>query len=97
MTVVNFDQTVIDDDGLDLFNMTAGNCTLYRHVFNELHDQSGFVFHDATDTHDALGKNYTYIQIRLKPVNGGPFETPYTITCSDLTIPKTIDLEAPSA
>jgi hypothetical protein len=97
MTIVNFDQTVINDDGLDLFNMTADNCTLYRHVFNEQHDQSGFVFQDATDTHDALGKNYTYIQIRLKPVNGGPFETPYTITCSDLTIPKTIDLEAPSA
>lgn len=43
---------------------------------------------------DALNVVFTEVELALKPVTGGPFETPIEITVSDLMVPKTIDLEA---
>lgn len=42
----------------------------------------------------ALNEHPTHVQLALKPVTGGPFETNVAITVSKLVVPKQIDLEA---
>lgn len=43
---------------------------------------------------EALNAAHTEVELALKPVTGGPFETLIEIEVSDLMVPKTIDLEA---
>lgn len=43
---------------------------------------------------DALNAQFTEVQLALVPLTGGPYETLFPITVSDLMVPKTIDLEA---
>lgn len=44
----------------------------------------------------ALNAMPTKVDIRLKSLEGGPFETDYALEVSGLMVPKLIDLEAPS-
>ena len=97
MTISNFDETAINDDGLDLFAMTRASCVIAKTVRNTASVQAGYLYASSSDTNTALSDLATRLSVRLRPVNGGPFETLYTITCSELVVPKTIDLEAPSA
>ncbi len=97
MTITNFDGMTVDDDGLNLFSMTLANCLLEKTITNDAGDQSDCIRPNPTDTYNALTAKATRIGVRLVPVNGGPFETSFDITCSDLALPKTIDLEAASS
>lgn len=96
MTISNIDEIAVNDDGLDLFNMTAATCVLEKTVTNTSSSQQSYIFPSSSDTYAALTEHPTRIGVRLKPVNGGPFETFYEISSSDLVVPKTIDLEAAS-
>jgi hypothetical protein len=51
-------------------------------------------FGTAQEAIDALNLHFTEVELSLKPVTGGPFETPYELVVSDLMVPQTIDLEA---
>lgn len=52
---------------------------------------------DAQTVVDALNQVFTEIDLKLKPLNTGPFETDFAITVSELMVPKTIDLAAASS
>jgi hypothetical protein len=97
MTITAFDETEVNDDGLNLFDMTLARCLIEKTVTNDADDQADCIRSDPEDTNAALEAKATRLRVRLVPVNGGPFETAYSITCSDLSVPKTIDLEAASA
>lgn len=90
----DYDDTEIQDDGLSLDNMNARTCVLSTTIINPASDQLQHIFFSQTDTNTALTENPTQVAVDLKPLTGGPFETPYNITCSTLVVPKTIDLEA---
>lgn len=89
-----FDETAANDDGIDLFNMTAATCLLNKSVVNDASDQLMYISGNATDTNTGLTEHCTKLTVELRPVVGGPFETDFEITCSDLVLPKLIDLEA---
>ena len=97
LTVSNFDGIVPDDDGLDLFNMTPATTILSTTITNPASVQKDYVYKNSQDTNSALTKYPTKIAVSYRPVKGGPFRTEYEIDCSTLVVPKTIDLEAPSA
>lgn len=98
MVVTAVDQTVINDDGLDLYNMTRRYCVLSQTATMVASEQVGELKPQSIeDTYFSLFRNPTRYRIELRPVTGGPFETHYAISCSDLSVPRNIDLEAPSA
>jgi hypothetical protein len=92
---------VIDDDGVDFFNMTPDNILLEPiTITNGLFDQQALI-EAATDPGitdpDPIGAwrdAPTRPRVKLKPVAGGAFLTEYQVTTSNLVIPKMIDLEA---
>ena len=88
---------VVDDDGLDLFNMTPATTVVSNTVTYPASAQNTFLSGSIEDINTGLTDHPTRVRVEMKPVNGGPFETPYAIECSALMIPRTIDLEAPSA
>ena len=97
LTIANFDGIVPNDDGLDLFNMTPATTILSTTITNPASVQKHYVYSNSQDTNAALTKYPTRIAVNYRPVKGGPFRTDYEIDCSALIVPKTIDLEAPSA
>lgn len=97
VTVTVFDDVLPVDDGLDLFNMTADTCVIDKVINMTAFEQQSFIFMNSGDTNSALSNHPTRLGIRLVPVTGGPFETKYEITTSDLMVPKLIDLEAEAA
>lgn len=97
LTVSNFDGILPNDDGLDLFNMTPATTILSTVITNPASVQKPYVHGNSQDTNAALTKYPTKISVHYRPVKGGPFRTDYQIDCSALIVPKTIDLEAPSA
>jgi hypothetical protein len=98
MTVTSFNAFEVDDDGLDLFDMTLANCLLEQSVSKDADWQLDHcIFPRIGDTNTSLTDNPTRVRLRMRPVTGGPFETSISIACSDLKLPKTIDLEAASA
>lgn len=97
MTITNYDSAAINDDGLNLFNMTKAYCVLETTLQNPASVQANYIYSSSADTNTAMADLATRLGVRLRPVNGGPFETPYTITTSLLSVPKTIDLEASSS
>lgn len=100
-----FDETiVIDDDGVDFFNMTPDNILAEPiTIANGINDQraaiEAAVSAGITDP-DPIGAWRdvpTRPHIKLVPVTGGAFLTEYQVTTSNLVIPKMIDLEAEAA
>lgn len=51
-------------------------------------------FGSTAEVFEYLKTIFTEIELSLKPVTGGPFETAIDMVASDLMVPKTIDLEA---
>jgi hypothetical protein len=97
MTVTSFNAYEVNDDGLDLFNMTAKGCVLEKTVSKDADWQLNHcIFPRIGDTNTSLTDNPTRVKLRMRPVTGGPFETAISIACSNLKLPKTIDLEAAS-
>lgn len=95
-----------NDDGIEFQGgVIKGDVVTYYQVHNPYTTQGpGIVAHiGGATTADAreAAQNYlktipTQVEIHLKPLDGGPFETAYDIDLSDLEIPKMIDLEAPA-
>lgn len=89
-----------NDDGLD-FERLALNHVLkeFRRggLYAEQEAAMGKVADDPKDVFERLNRVPTTIDVRLRPVTGGPFHTDYLVGTSPLVIAKTIDLEAESA
>lgn len=93
---VDFGDTVLDDDGIDFSGGLAvsGVVELFEVRNGEaaqkiVLDQR---FQDIPAAIEALNAKFTEVELRLKPLTGGPFETSYVPTVSDLMIPKTMEL-----
>lgn len=94
----NFSDFVIDDDGVDLLNMTPDNVVDSIVILNAADDQAAAI--DAgialnpPDPKGALDAAATIITLNLKSVQGGAFQTSFAPVVGALMVPKTIDLEA---
>lgn len=97
-----FDETiVIDDDGVDFFNMTPDNVLAEPiTITNGANDQTALIraaIDPGITDPDPIGAwrdAPTKPHVKVKPVTGGAFLTEYQVTVSNLVIPKMIDLEA---
>jgi hypothetical protein len=91
---------VIDDDGVDFFNMSPTSVLLSLTITNGLEDQKTLVDEAVSEgitDPDPLGilrDNPTRPRFQLVPVDGGAFQTEYEVTTQNLVIPKMIDLGA---
>ena len=100
ITYSDFSDTEIVDDGIDFAQMTPSSVVENLQIINGPGTQRVALellndgIDDIAEAINALQDLYTEILIEMTPLVAGPFETPYTITVSDLMIPKTIDLEA---
>lgn len=91
------DFEVTDDDGVDLFNMTADRVILSLSVTGGPVDQVNAMkaaakVRVAPDPAAALKATPTVLVGSLKPVTGGDFLVEYQPAVSPLTIPQTINL-----
>lgn len=92
---------VIDDDGVDLFNMTPDSVLLgititngpgdQLLVINEAADAKGSIIPDPVG---ALKNAPTRVEVDVVPVAGGDFQTDFVVNVTNLQMPKMIDLEA---
>src|ERR1700687_288631 len=104
VTYENFDDFTVDDDGLDLFNMSAENVIKRISVSGNINQQRraiamvhSAITGKATNPPDPVGalKNcYAFVTLDLVPVSGGAFLSEFAVDVSKLQIPKTIDLES---
>jgi hypothetical protein len=115
LTYQSFDDFIINDTSINLFDMTPENVvksvtiiadkTIQGEVIagaQNAHDQQFSVFGNSTDVAvpdptTILKNAYTKILLKMHSIDGSGLETNYAITVSKLKLPKTIDLEAPSA
>lgn len=97
----SIDATVVDDDGVDLFNMNETTVLVspiaiengpndQQHVIDVECEKTGV----SPDPVEALRLAPTRWTVDLVPVTGGAFYTEIPITIQPLVIPKMIDLEA---
>lgn len=92
---------VVDDDGVDLFNLNASTALLVPiTVDNGPNDQQAVIDIEAArlgvspDPVEVLREHPTEWEVELVPVTGGAFYTEIPVTVAKLVIPKMIDLEA---
>jgi hypothetical protein len=96
------DNFAIDDDGLDLTNLTLDRAVNECFVVHGLQEQISALSHfqntitPAGDPLAALATLSTSVTLDLKPVAGNSFNTTFFPAVSQLWLPKTIDLAAPS-
>lgn len=100
--IFDYSGTLIDDDGVDLFNLNAANVIASLAVVNGAAAQAalllGGTWADTNAAITALNENMTEVAMALVPmVTHEPFTTNFPITVSELAVPKTIDLEADEA
>ncbi|WP_291207099.1 hypothetical protein [Hyphomonas sp.] len=84
-------------DGVDFFNMTPGTVIADLSLYNDLDDQRAIVnltWPDINDVVAALARAPTQIDMTLVPLEGGPFQTDYSLAVEPVLVSKTIDLEA---
>ena len=85
-------------DGTDFFNMAPETVIETLSLYNDFDDQWQVVNLDwgsVTAASAALSRTPTQIDLTLKPLKGGPFQTDYRLTVQPVAVSKTIDLEAP--
>ena len=98
--VINYEipQAEIGDDGIDFMTWRAEDAVTSLTVTNGPSDQADAIkshgFADLASAARALNEVATKIDLRLRPVTGGPFTTAYDVLASDVMVPKQIDLEA---
>jgi hypothetical protein len=86
-------------DGVDFFNMTPDTVIEDLSLYNDLDDQRAIVnmiWPDINDVVAALARAPTQIDMTLVPLEGGPFQTDYSLAVEPVLVSKTIDLEASS-
>jgi hypothetical protein len=98
ITYSDYSATPIDDDGVDLINLDASSGVLIAAVTDGEAAQrallTGTTFADIPDAVTQLNEVHSVLCLAMQPLNGGPFETAFDVTVSDLKVPKTVDLEA---
>jgi len=98
------DAFIIDDDGLDLSNMTidraVNSCVVVNGLEQQLFTLADFQDKIAPAMHgdpiQAVATMSTAVTLDLKPVTGNTFHTSFFPAVSQLSLPKTIDLAAAS-
>jgi hypothetical protein len=98
------DAFAIDDDGLDLTNLTeeraVNSCVVVNGLEQTLFTLADFQDKIAPAMHgdpiQAVATMSTAVTLDLKPVAGNTFHTTFFPAISQLSLPKTIDLAAPS-
>jgi hypothetical protein len=86
-------------DGIDFFAMSADDVIADLTVYNDVSEQRAIVsmiWPDINDVVAALARAPTQIDMTLVPLEGGPFQTDYSVAVAPLVVSKTIDLEAAS-
>jgi hypothetical protein len=97
------DTSVIDDDGVDLFNMVRGTVLQSLTITNGSNEQQAVIDAvcaqkgTAPDPIGALKDHLTQVEVILVPVQGGAFYTEYPVVVHPLVIPKLVDLERTNA
>jgi hypothetical protein len=91
----------IDDDGVDLTNVTALGYIVSASVTGGRQSQQDVVapnaynrFGSIREVVDRLSAVTTSVRVELTPVTGGPFNTVLAPVVSQLTLPRGVDLEA---
>jgi hypothetical protein len=95
MSFSNFDDVVVPDDGINFLNLQPQDVILSFDVINGEDDQNSALtgtFQDIPAAVEAVNASFTEVELVLKPLTGGPFQTDFPITVSELMIPKTIQL-----
>lgn len=92
----DYRDTVLDDDGIDFQSGLAANDLVTKFevrngetVQENVLDQK---YPDIPAAIEALNARFTEVELRLKPLTGGPFETFFPVVVSQLMIPKTMSL-----
>jgi hypothetical protein len=92
------DFTVIDDDGVDFFNMTPATVLRDLFVLGGPREQRAVIdeqlHRPQPDPIGALKLTPTRVQLELEPVTGGAFQTDFYVLTSKAVFPQTINLEA---
>ena len=86
-------------DDVDFFNMTPDKVIADLSLYNDLDDQRAIVnmtWPDINDVVAALARAPTQIDMTLVPLEGGPFQTDYSLAVEPVLVSRTIDLEASS-
>lgn len=88
---------VVDDDGLDLHNMTPGNIVSSLVITNgQAVQESAINEASKTDPVAGLRAYPTQVSLTLVPLTGASFETDYPVDVAPLYLPKSVDLAAPA-
>jgi hypothetical protein len=86
-------------DGVDFFAMSADDVIEDLALYNDVNEQRAIVtmiWPDINDVVAALARAPTQIDMTLVPLEGGPFQTDYSLAVAPLVVSRTIDLEASS-
>lgn len=105
VTVEDFSDLAINDDGVDWSALTPASVIEGITVYNDATEQlalldaevDGGLAADSWEIARIFIEAYTEVELDLIAARGGPFETELPITTSVLKIPKQIDLEANAA
>jgi hypothetical protein len=95
MAYDSYDDVPIPDDGINFLNLKAQDVITSFQVFNGESAQQSVLnttFQDIPAAVEALNAAFTEAELVLRPLTGGPFQTNFDVTVSDLKIPKTIEL-----
>ena len=86
-------------DGIDFSEEGMKGTLTSLNVYNGYDDQKDIIrlgWTTVAETIDALERAPTQIELAMAPLQGGPFETTYSLDVTPLVVSKTIDLEASS-
>ena len=96
----DFDDAVLDDDGLNFEAITANSAlvdlTITGGYLTEEQDIEvpSLGFRNVKQVVDVLTGVETTVSVEMLPLTGGPFNTVFSVTTYDLEIPQGINLEA---
>lgn len=105
ITYEDFSDQLPNDDGINFFDLkpvdvieelvVINGVTIQRAVLRLYEGDFGFAgYFDTRAAAEAVNKVFTEVDLTMKKLDTGPFETVYNLTVSELSVPKTIDLEA---
>jgi hypothetical protein len=100
VTLADYGNTAPDDDGIDFLSLGPSQGLLSVIVTNgpaQQRAQLEAMYQGLPMAIKAVEDNATQICVTMKPLTGGPFETEFDLTVSDLAVPKHIDLAAEAA
>jgi hypothetical protein len=96
------DRFIIDDDGVNLSNLTRENavnyCTVVNGMLSQINElarfQGSVSSNTAGDPLTSMREMVTTVTLDLKPLQGAEFHTDFFPSLTLLSLPKTIDLAA---